>query len=191
MRIAVYFRWGESRVVLFINKCLMIDRLKPVLDSFQGNYKDNLQFFAGLQIFFYRTFFFLIVVVTTPDVNKSLLFITGYFIAIILIHNLVMPFKKYVDNAVYTIIYTLMLTISVTELYVIVSEVSEEFLEAVICVQIILCLLPMCCFVSYYVWKLIQVVRKFFNKFLSYSVKEVSKNSILFYVSIGIAIVAV
>ena len=174
MRIAVYFRWGESRAVLFINKCLMIDRLKPVLDSFQGNYKDKLQFFAGLQIFFYRTLFFLIVVVTTPDVNKSLLFITGYFIAIILIHNLVMPFKKYVDNAVYTMIYTLMLTISVTELYVIVSEVSEEFLEAVICVQIILCLLPLCCFVSYYTWRLIQVVRKILRKFKADKVVEVN-----------------
>ena len=53
MRIAVFFHWGESRIVVLINKCLMIDRLKPVLDSFQGNYKDNLQFFAGLQIFFY------------------------------------------------------------------------------------------------------------------------------------------
>ena len=165
MRIAVYFQWGESRAVLFINKCLMIDRLKPVLDSFQGNYKDNLQFFAGLQIFFYRTLFFLIVVVTTPDVNKSLLFITGYFIVIIFTHNLVMPFKQYVDNAVYTMIYTLLLTISVTELYIIISEVSEEFLEALIWVQIIFCLLPLGCFISYYIWRLIRTVRKFLSRY--------------------------
>ena len=144
MRIVVYFRWGESRAVLFINKCLMIDRLKPVLDSFQGNYKDNLQFFAGLQIFFYRTLFFLIVVVITPDVGKSLLLLVGYFMAIILIHDLVMPFKKYIDNAVYSMIYILLLTIIIIELYTITSGI---FLEAVIWVQIILCLLP--CVVLY------------------------------------------
>ena len=162
MRIAVFFHWGESRIVLLINKCLMIDRLKPVLDSFQGNYKDNLQFFAGLQIFFYRTLIFLIVVVTTPDVDKSLFYITVYFITIILIHNLVMPFKKHRDNAVYTIIYTLMLTISVIELYTIISG---KFLEAVIWIQITLSLLPLCCFVSYYAWRLTKVLRKFLNRF--------------------------
>ena len=162
MRIVVYFGWGESKAVLFINKCLMIDRLKPVLDSFQGNYKDNLHFFAGLQIFFYRTLFFLIVVMTTPDNEKSLFYISGYFIAIILIHNLVMPFKKHVDNAVYTIIYTLMLTISVIELYTITTG---KFLEGVIWIQIILCLLPLCCFVLYYAWRLIRVAKKILSRF--------------------------
>ena len=166
MRIAVYFQWGESKVVLFINKCLMIDRLKPVLDSFQGNYKDNLQFFAGLQIFFYRILFFSIMMVTATDFSNHILFlVTVYFIAITLIHNLVMPFKQYVDNAVYTMIYTLLLTIIFTELYIFIAEVSEEFLEAVIWVQIILCLLPLCCFVSYHTWRLIRAVRKILGNF--------------------------
>jgi len=172
MKVVIYFQWGESKVVLLINKCLMIHRLKPVLDSFQGNYKDNLQFFAGLQIFFYRTIFFLIVVVTTPDIDKSLLFITGYFVAIILIHNLVMPFKRYVDNAVYSIIYMLMLTIIIIELYTIISGV---FLEGVIWLQIILCLLPLFCFVFYYTWKLIKYVRKFYqNRFQADEIRGVS-----------------
>ena len=172
MRIAVFFHWGESRIVLLINKCLMIDRLKPVLDSFQGNYKDNLQFFAGLQIFFYRTLFFLIVVVTTPDIDKSLLFITGYFVAIVLIHYLAMPFKKYTDNTVYSMIYVLLLTISIIELYTIVSGI---FYEAVIWMQIILCLLPLCCIVSYYTWRLIQVLRKYSQKFQTEKTLEVSQ----------------
>ena len=161
IQIVVYFRWGESKPVLFINKCLMIDRLKPVLDAFQGNYKDRLQFFAGLQIFFYRTIFFLIVVVTTPDVDQSLLIITGYFVAILVIHYLAMPFKKHVDNAIYSIIYMLMLTITIIELYTITSGV---FLGAVIWLQVILCLLPLCCFVTYFAWRLTQVVRKKFCK---------------------------
>ena len=171
MRIAVYFQWGESRIVLFINQCLMIDRLKPVLDSFQGNYKDNLHCFAGLQIFFYRTLFFLIVVVTTPDIDKSLLFITSYFVAILLIHYLAMPFKKYIDNMVYSMIYVLLLTISIIELYTIISGM---FFEAVIWMQIILCLLPLCCFVLYYSWRLIQIVRKVLRKFQTEKILEVS-----------------
>ena len=178
MQIVVYFRWGESKPVLFINKCLMIDRLKPVLDAFQGYYKDYLQFFAGLQIFFYRTLFFLIVVVTTPDIDKSLLFIAGYFLVIILIHNLVMPFKKYIDNAVYSMIYMLMLAITIIELYTITSD---TFFEALIWFQIILCLLPLCCFVSYYTWKLIKVVRKIFGRSKVEKVVEVSLQHLKIY----------
>ena len=162
VKIVVYFGWGETKVVELINKCLMIHRFKPVLDSFQGNYKDNMHYFAGLQIFFYRTLFFLIVVVTTPDVDKSLLYIIGYFVAILLIHNLVTPFKRYLDNAIYSLIYTLMLTIVIIEMYMIISGV---YLEAVVWFQIILCSLPLCCFVSYYAWKLIKAGRKFYSRF--------------------------
>ena len=172
MQIVVYFRCGECKAVLLINKCLMIHRLKPVLDSFQGYYKDHLLFFAGLQIFFYRTLFFLIVVVTTPDIDKSLLFIAGYFVVIIFIHNLVMPFKKYVDNAVYSMIYMLMLAITIIELYAITSG---KFLEALIWLEIVLCLLPLCCFVSYYTWKLIKVIRKIFGRSQVEKVIEVSQ----------------
>ena len=161
MQVVVYFRWGESKPVLFINKCLMIDRLKPIIDAFQGNYKDKLQFFAGLQIFFYRTLFFLLVAVTTPEIDRSLLLIAGYLVAIILIHNLAMPFKSYVDNAVYSVIYVLLLAIVIIELYTITSGV---FLDAIIGLQIILCILPLCCFASYCAWRLIKVVRNIFSK---------------------------
>ena len=163
IRIVVYFRWGETRAVLYINKCLMIDRLKPVLDSFQGNYKDNLQFFAGLQIFLYRTLLFLSLL-TTVDGNKGMLFSTVYLIAITFIHNLVMPFKQSVDNVVYSMIYTLLLTILITELYILIAEVSERFLEVLIWIQIILFLLPLCCFVLYYAWRLIRAMRKILDK---------------------------
>ena len=53
-----YFGWGETKLVTFINKLLLIDRLKPVLDSFQGDYKDNLSFFAGLHSFCIELSFF-------------------------------------------------------------------------------------------------------------------------------------
>ena len=56
--VARYFEWGETNIVLFINKVLLIHKLKPVLDSFQGDYKDNLSFFAGLHSFLYRIIFF-------------------------------------------------------------------------------------------------------------------------------------
>jgi len=162
MQFIIYFKWGETKPVLLLNKCLMIHKLKPVIDSFQGKYEDHLQFFAGLQIFFYRTVFFILVVATTPDVNDSLLFLTGYFIVIILVQSLAMPFKNRWDNALYTIIYSLMLAILMIEQYMINSQTDVHAL--VVGFHIVLCLLPLCWIVLYLVWKLSKSVRKYLGK---------------------------
>ena len=155
IKIVSVFGWGESRVVLLVNKCLFVNKLKPILDSFQGDYKDNCRYFAGLQIFLYRIVFFMIVVVTTPEVTLSLLLLTIFMMVITLIHILVMPFKRYVDNAVYSMIYVLLLGILVVELYTISTD---KFIDEIIWLLIILSSLPLCCFVMYYIWRLVIVV---------------------------------
>ena len=92
-----YFEWGETKYVVFINKILFIHKLKPILDSFQGDYKDNLTFFAGLHSFLYRIIFFCIVVsVSAANINDLLLLMMAYFMIILLVHMLVMPFKRYI-----------------------------------------------------------------------------------------------
>ena len=138
--VARYFEWGETRLVVFINKILFIDKLKPILDSFQGDYKYNYDFFAGLHTFLYRIIFFCIMVaVPTPDVNTLLLLMIAYFIIILLTHVLVMPFKRHIDNVSYTLIYILMLTIVTLELYLFSTGGSSPEL---IWLEIILSLVP-------------------------------------------------
>ena len=92
--IAIYFEWGESKFVSLVNKLLLIHKLKPVLDTFQGDYKDKMHLFAGLHFFLYKMIFFCIVVMaSTADVDRLYLLVTAYFLAILLIHVLTMPFK--------------------------------------------------------------------------------------------------
>ena len=92
--VASYFKWGDSKCVQFFNKILLINDLKPVLDSFQGDYRNNLSFFAGLHSFLYRIIFFTIVVAaSTPDVDGLLFTMIIFFLVILLIHVLSMPFK--------------------------------------------------------------------------------------------------
>ena len=150
--VCCYFQWGESTVVRFVNKVLFINKLKPVLDSFQGDYKDNLAFFAGLHSFLYRIIFFSILVsISTPDVNRLLFLMFTFFLVILLIHVLVMPFKRYVDNAAYSLIYILMLAILTIKQYVFFSSSSEEVL---IWLEISITLLPFVCVIVYYSWRL-------------------------------------
>ena len=158
-----YFEWGETKYVVFINRLLFIHKLKPVLDSFQGDYKDNLSFFAGLHSFLYRLIFFcIVVVVPTPDISGLLVMIIAYFIVILLIHILVMPFKRYIDNASYSLIYTLMLTILIIEHYVYSTGNSTVWL---IWLEIILSLLPFICVVIFCLWKLLIAAKVIWRKY--------------------------
>ena len=160
MQVADYFKKGESWVVLLVNKCLLINKLKPILDSFQGDYKGNFRCFAGLQIFFYRILFFLIAVVATPNVSLSLLLLIGFFVIITLVHILALPFKRHFDNAIYSMIYILMLAIFVIEMY---TESADTFLHAIVWLQLILLAFPLCCFVMYYTWKLSLTALRYFR----------------------------
>ena len=161
--IARYFEWGETKYVVFINKILFIHKLKPVLDSFQGDYKDNLSFFAGLHSFLYRIIFFCIVVAASAaNTNDLLLLMMAYFLIILLIHMLVMPFKRYIDNASYCLIYVLMLAILMIEQYLFSTG---KLSTGLIWLEIYLSLLPFLCVVLYCLWKLLIVAERIWKKY--------------------------
>ena len=161
--VARYFEWGETKYVIFINKLLLIHNLKPVLDSFQGDYKDNLSFFAGLHSFLYRIIFFCIVVAASgAHINDLLLLMIFYFIIILSIHMLVRPFKRYIDNASYSLIYVLMLIILIIEQYIFSTEKSSAGL---IWLEIFFSLLPFICAVLYCSWKLLFAVEMVWKKY--------------------------
>ena len=159
-----YFEWGDTKYVVFINKLLFINKLKPVLDSFQGDYKDNLTFFAGLHSFLYRIIFFSIVVAASAAANTNdlLLLMIAYFIIILLIQVLVMPFKRYIDNASYCLTYILMLTILIIEQFLFSTGESSAEL---IWIEIVLSLLPFICVVLYCLWKLLLAAKLIWKKF--------------------------
>ena len=158
-----YFGWGETKCVLLINKILLIHNLKPVLDSFQGDYKDNLSFFAGLHSFLYRIIFFSIVVAASPpDIDGLMLLMIAYFIILLLIHVMVMPFKRYIDNGSYSLIYILMLSILIIEHYMFSTGESSPKL---IWLEILLSLLPLICVALYCTWRLIISAKLIWRKY--------------------------
>ena len=143
INIAIYFEWGESRFILLINKLLLIDRLKPVLDTFQGDYKDKMYLFAGLHFIVYRIIFLCIVVIaSTADSDHLYLLIVTYFLVILLFHVIVMPFKTFINNTAYSLVYIILIMIANIE-YVFFStgNSSSEFIWT----EILLALLPLYC----------------------------------------------
>ena len=162
INIAIYFECGESRFVLLINRLLLIDRLKPVLDTFQGDYKDKMHFFAGLHFIVYRIIFLCIVVMaSTADVNHLYLLVITYFLVILLIHVLVMPFKRFINNAAYSLVYiTLIMIVNVEYIIFSTGDSSNEL----IWIEIFLALLPLLCTILYFSWKLFSSAKAYLQK---------------------------
>ena len=166
VNIGIIFGWEESRWIQVINKCLLIHRLKPILDSFQGDYKHYLHFFAGVYFFLYRSLFFCIVVGgSTPDINVLFIFIIVFFFLITTVHVLTMPFKCYIDNAAYTSIYMLMLALWTMEYFLLPSDKSSSnkssYTVPLLWFRIFLSSLPLCFFVFYWIVKLLNKLWSF------------------------------
>ena len=164
IKCAFYLGLGDSMIIGIINKVLFVHKLKPILDSFQGDYKDNMRLFAGLQNFVYRIMFFYIAALpsTIKTQNLTLLMIGFLLCIIILVHMLTMPFKRYKDNAVYSLVYVLMLTIVIAEYYLLFgNQIGEQDLDKLFWLEIVMLLLPLMCVLMYYLYKLLTVVNKY------------------------------
>ena len=108
--VLAYFGLEESTVVRFISQKLPIDSLKPLLDSFQGCFKDNLRFFAGLY-FLYR-WLAPIVNATTSSLYTTYITSEVLLILILALHALFQPYQKRVHNIVDTLLFTNLLLIN-------------------------------------------------------------------------------
>lgn len=101
-------------------------------------------------------FFSIAVAASTPDVDHVVLIMIAFFLVIVLIHILVMPFKTYIDNAAHSLTYLSLLAILITNY---VLSTSDESLELVIWQEIALSLLPLSCAILFCTWKLFTLAR--------------------------------
>ena len=100
----------ESRIVTYISQKLPINTLKPILDSFQGCFKDDLRFFAGFY-FLYR-WMAPIVYSTAPSLGTAYIITEILLILMLAIHAFSQPYMKRVHNMVDTILFTDLLLIN-------------------------------------------------------------------------------
>ena len=124
-KVLAFFGLEESRLVTFFSHKLPIGSMKPLFDSFQGCFKDNLRFFAGFY-FLYRW--------TSPIVNSATSSLgTAYItsevllILMLLLHALFQPYRKRVHNVVDTLLFTNLLLInSITCIHLFLFQSQEN-----------------------------------------------------------------
>ena len=91
-KITAFCRVDESCLVMSISKRIPMSKLKPFLDSFQGCFKDDYRFFAGLY-FLYR-WIGLVVYATAVSTGAFYGILEAILIVILLTHATVQPYES-------------------------------------------------------------------------------------------------
>ena len=156
---------SEHWIVEKILKVLQIYRLKPLIDSFQGCYRDKLRFFAGLY-FIYRV---MILAGFSITRTTSQFYIISQFLLLVFlgIHSIVQPYKQRSHNVINSLIFLNLALINGCSIFIDVYTVEsrenqftgyEHIILLFLSVQVVLIYLPMLCFLLWMGKKLVLFV---------------------------------
>ena len=88
-RVFAFFKLENLRIVRCFNR---IGMLKPLLDSFQGSFKDDFRFFAGIY-FFYR-WTAVVIYASVSSYNAFFNAVQAFLVGILTVHSLFQPYQK-------------------------------------------------------------------------------------------------
>ena len=143
---------SELKGVQLVEKILMIDRMKPLLDSFQSSFKDDYRFFAGLY-FLYRIF-----ALTTFTLARTLpqfyIAVEIELVIIIGFHAAVQPYQKTWHNIVDAFIFLDIAIINALSIYIYIKatdldQAAQESISTAIVIRLLLIYLPLIYVTSY------------------------------------------
>ena len=103
---------SESTCAMFVFRPL--DKIKPLLDSFQGSFKDKFRFFSGLY-FLYRLSILINVTINSFDI--MLFILSLQLLGFLILHGVCQPYKKRLHNIIDTLLFINLAVINGFTLY--------------------------------------------------------------------------
>ena len=103
---------SESTCAMFVFRPL--DKIKPLLDSFQGSFKDKFRFFSGLY-FLYRLSILINVIISNFDIMFFILSLQ--LLGFLILHGVCQPYKKRLHNIIDTLLFINLAVINGFTLY--------------------------------------------------------------------------
>ncbi len=151
-KILSLFGLEGTKGIRFISQMLSISSLKPLFDSFQSCFKDNLRFFAGLY-FLYRW----IGLVVNASVSNHIIYYTTVeilFLCVLAVHAICQPYIRRAHNIVDTLLFTdlaIINAISIVNYHRNQNHVVNlAFINIIsFVIQLILIYLPLCAMMVY------------------------------------------
>ena len=167
-KIMAFCKVDESYPVVSVSKKIPIYKLKPFLDSFQGCFKDDLRFFAGLY-FLYR-WIGLVTYVIAVNTGAFYAIVEAVLVVILLVHAILHPYESQWHNAIDTLLLSNLVLIngftSFNYYYSIVDakEVRDKMTLTInTSIQLVLIYLPILLYLVSFIW---AVSSKFYPKCL-------------------------
>ena len=156
-KIMAFCRVDESYPVVFLSKKIPINKLKPFLDSFQGCFKDDLRFFAGLY-FLYR-WIGLVAYVVAVNTGSFYAIVEAVLVVILLVHAILRPYESQWHNTIDTLLLSNLVLIngftSFNYHYSIVNaeEVRDKTTLTInASIQLVLIYLPILLYLLSFIW---------------------------------------
>ena len=159
----------------FLSSKINFIKIKPLVDQFQGCYKDKYCYFAGYYMICRLVIILLVIVKISDDFTTQYLLISSCAL-MQLIHVLVKPYVSTIHNIFDGIILQLIVIISVLPIVEFVDNYDESFVLVIIYILVIL---PLISFVTIMVWinrNNIQNTFKYLIYICSHKHNEISTN---------------
>ena len=156
---------ADTKCVMKVSRMIPIYKLKPFLDSFQGSFRDNLRFFAG--IYFLYRWIALLLFATIPSITGFYISLGIAYILILMIHTVFQPYERRTHNIIdgfllanlaliYSIAgYNYLFSQGLIESY----SAQNRFITTTASIQLILIYLPIVVVAMYAVIVLVQKTR--------------------------------
>ena len=132
----------------FLNSKINFIKIKPLLDQFQGCYKDKYRYFASYYMICRLVIIILVIIKISDDFTTQYLLILSCAL-MQLIHVLVRPYASTIHNIFDGIILQLIVIISVLPIIEFVDQYDKDFVIVIIYVLVIL---PLISFIAIKVW---------------------------------------
>ena len=112
-KVTAYFGIEGNCIIKFISKLIPIIKLKPFLDSFQGTFKDEFRFFAGLY-FVYRAAILMSRLI--DEAMNIYVIIQLLLMTILVLHTVTFPYQKKVHNIIDLFVFANLSIINILKL---------------------------------------------------------------------------
>ena len=97
-KVLAFCKLSDSKVVGRVSRLIPISKLKPFLDSFQGSFKDNLRFFAG--IYFLYRWIALLLFAIIPTITGFYASLGNAYIFVLMVHAVFQPYQNRAHNII-------------------------------------------------------------------------------------------
>lgn len=154
-RVLALCRIQESKFTRILCRVIPLERYKPLFDSFQGSFKDDHRYFAGLY-FMYRLVW-LVTLAYTRELASYYVLLEVELVVMLALNAYVQPYKKTWHNRVDTCIFALLAIINGCTIYNYHKRDDythpTDYIQVISTFQIVLACLPLLCVAGYLAWQ--------------------------------------